>query len=126
MAVGNPVIDAQHRHIIDLINALHAAADGEGLETADTLIRHIERFLRHHFETEETLFNKIPYEQTADHRAEHQRLLDQVGQVALDAERTGRNKTDLYARQLWSLIHDHTVLWDRSYIPALHSWQGQI
>ncbi len=118
--VGDAVIDGQHRHIVELINALHTSADGDGASTADVLLDHIGRFLQNHFETEEVLLQKFAYGDLERHTAEHHRLLARIGQTA-DLIRNGRETNERLATIIWSWLHDHTATWDQEYASALHT-----
>jgi hemerythrin len=118
--VGDPVLDAQHRHIVDLINALNLAADGEGLQTADLLVDYIGRFMRVHFETEEAVMGRIGFSELPKHAAEHQRLLAEVASNA-DLVRAGKVTDERFAGVLWSWLHEHTATWDQQYARVLRS-----
>jgi hemerythrin len=121
--VGDPVLDAQHRHIVDLINALNQAADGEGSQTADLLVDYIGRFMQVHFETEEAVLRRIEFSELSLHAAEHQRLLAEITTNA-ELVRTGKQTDERFARVLWLWLHEHTATWDQRYAIALRSRAG--
>jgi hemerythrin len=120
LEVGNAVLDSQHRHIVELINALYAASAGEGLETADVLIDHIGRFVQHHFEVEEAMLRKLGYRELEEHSAEHRRLLDCL-RGAAGSVRSGRDTGEGLATAIWSWLHEHTATWDQDYADVLGS-----
>ena len=122
--VGDPVLDAQHRHIVDLINALNQAADGEGSQTADLLVDYIGRFMQVHFETEEAVLVRIGFSELPKHAAEHQRLLDEVAATAA-LVRAGKETDGRFAGVLWSWLHEHTATWDQQYAIVLRSQVGR-
>lgn len=80
MEVGHASIDEQHRRIVDLVNRV-----GDDLKNGrerDALVGSLGalvEFTRHHFATEEKLMARLdaPHH-VARHRAEHQRLLEEV------------------------------------------------
>ena len=121
--VGDPVLDAQHRHIVDLINALNRAADGDGLQTADLLVDYIGRFMQVHFETEEAVLRRIGFDELPKHAAEHRRLLTEVAATA-DLVRAGQQTDSQFAGVLWSWLHDHTATWDQRYAAVLRCRAG--
>ena len=116
--VGDAVIDAQHRHIVELINALYQAAGGEGCSTADVVVDHIGRFLQHHFETEEAFLRNRAYADLERHVAEHHALLSRINRAA-DQVRAGEQTDERFAGTVWSSLHEHTVTWDREYAKVL-------
>lgn len=64
-SVGNAVLDAQHREVIDLINML----DDETL--VEVVLEQLERYAREHFRDEERLMEEAGYPALAEHRALH-------------------------------------------------------
>lgn len=119
--VGDAVLDDQHRHIVDLLNALHNAAAGEGLDTADVILHHVVRFLEHHFDTEEAVMQQIGFPEAAEHAAEHRRLLKQVGEAARSLEAEGQPSAERLGVTVWSWMHEHTSTWDQKYSTMLRS-----
>ncbi len=119
--VGHPVLDAQHRHIIDLINALHDAARGEGLATIGAVLPHFVRFLENHFETEEAIFREVDYPRLEEHAAEHLSLLTQVRNAAAAARAGHETDPVRFAANIWTWVHEHTLTWDQEYAPMLRS-----
>ena len=117
--VGDAILDAQHRHIVDLMNALHNAAAGEGLDTADVVLHHVVRFLQHHFETEEAVMNQIGYPEAEEHAAEHRRLLAQIADGARSVEAEGQPDANRLGVTVWSWMHEHTSTWDQRYAEML-------
>ena len=78
-ALGNLLIDAQHRQLIDLVNELHAAM----LQDSEPPVLHLilEKLLAHthlHFNTEERIMQSADYPDFAAHKAQHDQLAEQV------------------------------------------------
>jgi hemerythrin-like metal-binding protein len=83
--IGIDGIDHEHRELIDLINGLHATL-GErpsAREVADTL-GEIHVRIAAHFALEEKVMRDNRYERYAEHKRDHERLLDGILDI-LDA-----------------------------------------
>ena len=80
-SVGSAEIDAQHRHILGLVNAVEeAACSGGGAGTIEFVLDHLFRFLDAHFVAEERLMLAVGFPGLTVHKQEHdacrERLLD--------------------------------------------------
>ena len=72
-------IDAQHQQLIALINQLHAAMlQGDGGSALGRILDDLVRYTTGHFAYEESMLQQRGYSGLASHRAEHQRLAQQV------------------------------------------------
>ncbi len=81
--VGITEIDAQHTTLIGLVNRLHGAM--EQREDRDTLTKIITELLEHtgqHFAYEEALMLEYDYPQYASHKADHDRLMRHISDLA--------------------------------------------
>jgi hemerythrin len=81
-ALGVPDVDHEHRELIELINVLYAH-----LEQKDSAIS-VEDFLGEiyakisaHFALEEKIMREHTYDQYEDHKADHERLLDEIRDI---------------------------------------------
>ncbi|HVI50082.1 MAG TPA: hemerythrin domain-containing protein [Candidatus Sulfotelmatobacter sp.] len=75
MGIGHAVIDADHRHLIEIINCFEASPDlVHAEETARALLEHA----RNHFSREEVLQRVSGYPLCTLHRIAHQELLDKL------------------------------------------------
>jgi hemerythrin-like metal-binding protein len=78
-SVGIPSIDQQHKIWIGLINKLHdAMRKGEGKKILSDIYEEIAAYTQTHLKTEEALFLKYNYPETASHKAIHDKLTKQV------------------------------------------------
>jgi len=79
LVTGNPVIDAQHRGLMDVLNQLHAAmSQGQGNTALVPLFDGLVQSAGDHFQTEESLFSGLDYSEKELHIDEHQGLLKQI------------------------------------------------
>ena len=84
---GVPDVDHEHRELVGLINAL-----GDQVE-ARASRQQIQKFLGEvfariaaHFALEESIMRKHGYDEYEDHKAEHERLLDEIRDIMDEAE----------------------------------------
>jgi len=82
--VGVREIDDQHRVLVDLLNRLGAAVDGNSTEIQGEILESLTQYVGRHFADEERLMIENGYEQAAAHLADHRRLTERVGQMSAD------------------------------------------
>lgn len=116
LTVGVKEIDEQHRRLVELANALHAAVLAGA--TSAALSQQLGELIRQaalHFATEERLFAETRYPEAEAHMREHEELVAQVnalkqrvdgGWLELDAE---------IAQYLCNWLTEHIVGADRQY-----------
>lgn len=81
-AVGDELIDSQHRAFFSEINAVARALDqGRGREAVIDFYRTFYRALVIHFRDEEALLSSVNFPDVDAHHAEHQALLASVSAV---------------------------------------------
>ncbi|MEB3266960.1 MAG: bacteriohemerythrin [Leptolyngbya sp.] len=81
---GHAVIDAQHRHLFDLVNRVHwllSNGPGEGNGETWDLLREFAQCAQEHFALEEQLMADYDYPHVEMHCKTHQRLVDKVARV---------------------------------------------
>lgn len=82
MAIGDERIDAEHRHLIDLINRLHEAiARGFDPRVVETVLTDLAAFTRYHFVREERIMAALHYADTPAHQDEHAALLAELDEL---------------------------------------------
>ncbi len=80
LSVGVKEIDEQHQRLIALVNELNdAMQSGQGKAKLGAVLGELVRYTVYHFGTEERLMEKHHYELTIAHRAEHRKLVEDVG-----------------------------------------------
>ena len=79
-SIGIPAVDFEHRELIDLINTLHAQLMQQGTppEAVATFLGEINVRIGAHFALEEKEMRDRQYDQLAAHKADHERLLDDI------------------------------------------------
>lgn len=87
--IGIPSIDHEHQELIALINGLHESLSSDA--TADEILGflgEVDAQISAHFALEEWTMRELRYDQYEDHKADHDRLLEQIREIA-DAFETG-------------------------------------
>ncbi len=86
-SLGVPAIDYEHRELIELINELYASVHRTGTHTtvADFLGELYTR-ISAHFALEEKIMRDSHYDEYQDHKADHERLLDDIRDLMDDYE----------------------------------------
>jgi hemerythrin len=72
-SVGNAAVDHEHKELIDLINHLAETTIGRAGFFGD-----LHRAISAHFALEERFMREHSYDQLAAHKADHERLLDDL------------------------------------------------
>ena len=82
LSVGIPSIDEQHQKLVNMANTLNdALTAGQANEVLEKVFRGLVVYTQKHFGYEEELFAKHGYPASDAHRAEHDALRRQVGEL---------------------------------------------
>jgi hemerythrin-like metal-binding protein len=81
--IGIPSVDHEHRGLIELLNELHAGLQG-GADKASVsrFLGEVHARIAAHFALEEKIMRDHRYDLYEDHKAEHERLLDEISDIA--------------------------------------------
>lgn len=75
-------VDYEHRELVELINALHTEINKGGTqEDVTAFLGEVFARIAAHFALEETVMRKHRYDEYADHKGEHERLLDEIRNI---------------------------------------------
>lgn len=88
-SIGIPAIDHEHRAMIELINDLHAnLAKDAPKDEIDGFLGEVHSDISAHFALEEKAMRDMAYDQYDAHKADHERLLDDIREImdAFDAD----------------------------------------
>jgi len=81
-SLGIPEVDHEHRQLIELINSLHADLGTErSVQDIADCLGEIYARIAAHFALEEKVMRARGYDQLADHKADHERLLDDLRDI---------------------------------------------
>ena len=110
-SVGNAAVDHEHRELIDLINRLHEEMMKQGAaQRTEGFFGDLFRGISAHFALEERFMREQRYDGLKDHKADHERLLDEIRDImdsCLQVEKIDQN--ELAARlDAWFSRHFET------------------
>jgi len=78
-SLGIAAVDHEHRELIDLINRLHEELTRKGMvPSVEAFFGDLFRGISAHFALEERFMREHRYDQLAQHKADHERLLDEI------------------------------------------------
>ena len=122
-SLGIPDVDHEHRELFDLINALHARLHEPGSGTTVTdFLGELFSKISSHFALEEKLMRDGRYADLPAHKADHERLLDEIRDLMDDYEDGGHVDLDRFAGDLerWFSVHfsTHDAALHRHWHPA--------
>jgi hemerythrin len=110
-SVGVPDVDHEHQKLIALINDLHdAMSGGDSDVTVMDFLGEIYANVSAHFALEEKIMRERKYDQYAEHKADHEVLLDELRDIMDDYEENAYFSDDVFANALegWFTTHFST------------------
>ncbi len=111
-SVGLMSIDAQHSHLLDVINTLFdSMKKGVSEEVLDITLKELIGYVDTHFKTEENLFEKYKYPESKAHIIEHNDFRATVAKL-MDDHVTGEKRISietLHFLQKWVSNHIKNV-----------------
>ena len=119
--LGIPDVDHEHQELFELINELHARLFEPGSETTVTdFLGELFSKISSHFALEEKLMRDGRYAEFPAHKADHERLLDEIRDLMDDYEDGGYVDLERFAGDLerWFSVHFST------HDAALHRWSA--
>jgi hemerythrin len=95
-SVGIEAVDHEHKELIELINRLHDELVGTGTAlSVEAFFGDLFTAISAHFALEERFMREQHYDQLAQHKADHERLLDEIRDIMdefIDDKETGRDE----------------------------------
>ena len=86
-SVGIAAVDHEHKELISLINSLHEAAAANGSSHAvGAFFGDLFKGISAHFALEERFMRERGYDHLAQHKDDHERLLDEIRDIMDDHE----------------------------------------
>lgn len=109
--IGIDEVDHEHRELIGLINDLHAALGEERSgERVEEFLGEIFAHISAHFALEEKAMRARAYDAFAEHKADHERLLDDIRDIMDEQAEVGVLDEQAFAARLadWFGAHFRT------------------
>ena len=113
-------VNKDHMKIMDYINAVHSMVkNGSELEKIGKTLKGMEDFVVEHFASEERMFDKYKYPDTAAHKKIHTKLLGTVHDIVKKIE--GKEEVNLIEvlKFLKSWLQGHIKSVDMKYSPYM-------
>ena len=109
-SVGIDAVDHEHKELITLINRLHDELTAKGdAPSVGAFFGDLFTGISAHFALEEKFMRERRYDQLAQHKAEHERLLDEIRDIMDDFEDHRAASAELSARlDAWFSRHFET------------------
>ncbi len=111
-SVGVPAMDQEHEEIIQLVNKAHDSQFRKGSfeVSAIELLSEIHDIVSVHFAGEEKLMRGRHYDQYVDHKADHERLLNELLDISENIENQNYYDQQVFLQHLnaWFGIHFKT------------------
>jgi hemerythrin len=104
LAVGVPMIDAQHQELFRRAERLILALRGGDRAEVAPLVVYLSEYAATHFADEERLMAEVRYPEAAEHRAAHEAFRKEFRELVKDYERKG--PTPLVALTLHNWLSD--------------------
>jgi hemerythrin len=84
---GIAEVDHEHQELVEIINELHEQiGSGASRDTVSSFLGEVFAKISAHFALEETVMRKHGYDEYADHKADHEKLLDDLRDIMDDFE----------------------------------------
>jgi hemerythrin len=113
-------IDEQHQQLFAMLNELHDAMKaGKGTEQAPLVLKKLAEYVCEHFAWEEALMAKAGYPDLARHKAEHDKLTNEVAKMLQELE-SGKTVLSMKLQGfLRSWLQEHILGCDKKYVSYL-------
>jgi hemerythrin len=119
---GVPDVDHEHRELVDLINRLHEhMSKGADPARVTEFLGEVFARIAAHFALEESIMRKHAYDEYEAHKAEHEKLLDEIRDI-MDAQHDTPSAD--YQDSLSSTVRDWFVNHFKSKDARLHKKLG--
>jgi hemerythrin len=116
--IGIPLIDEQHRELIELTNKLYEACLS-GDQTANDIFKEAARrmvdYIKYHFGAEEKILENVRYPELAAHKREHEKLIKDVLEHVRLFQEGKKFIPNNFARTLKDWILNHIAMVDKKY-----------
>ena len=119
-SVGVPVLDQQHKGLIDIINRLEIS--GTDSEQVSQVFRDLDRYVNEHFRQEEAMMEAANYPELSEHRMEHEAFRDWL-QAVDRIYHNGGTSSAYIAESVTSFLKNwlvsHIMTTDKAYKPYI-------
>lgn len=109
-SVGVPSVDHEHRELINMINDMYERMSQDaGQHEVEDFLGEVHSLISSHFALEEAEMREHGYSRFREHKADHERLLDEIRDIMDEVHERGFDPHDLGQRLAsWFGIHFQT------------------
>lgn len=117
LSIGIEEIDSQHKVLVDILNHLHAAiVHHQGSLEVTHVLDELVDYTRIHFAVEECLLRMLDYPDYEEHKAKHEKLIEQIRHFRQRLIDEGRASTFELLHFLKQWLTVHIMESDREYV----------
>lgn len=124
MVIGHPLIDQDHRMLLDLVNQVSIPATRHDPIALEFVLDELLSYTARHFAREEALIGAAGYPQLAAHQAVHAGMIGSVRQLQARLIHSTDGLGDELHAFLGRWLIEHIMVEDRRYIPFLNGAGG--
>ena len=111
--IGIAEVDHEHQELIGLINEVHAALEADrSSERVEEFLGEIYARISAHFALEEKDMRAHRYPEVEQHKADHERLLDDIRDIMDDHSESGVLDDQAFSQRLATWFGDHFKTYD--------------
>ena len=126
-SVGQPTIDAHHKHIIKLMNSLQRAIRaGTDAALVPKILEDLSSYANFHFGAEENMFLQSAYPETEHHVCEHEEFRKNIDRLKELVKRKEIVEGSALLDFLSSWFIHHIVKTDMGMTPYIEKRKGEI
>lgn len=120
LAVGNEMIDDDHRKLFDLLERLHQdMSSGQVNQETQSIVDALREYAESHFSREEDFMRKIGYPHYQVHKAEHDRFMSEVCALQSRVARGARTAQLDIDQFLAGWLREHVLVRDMALASAI-------
>ncbi len=122
MSIGEPMIDSDHKQLIELLNSYEDAVNSRDLALLKSTFAGLLKYTETHFNREESLMQAIHYKGYQDHHEAHLDLIDELHTFHKQImSKTGHIDLPEVSRFLHDWLVNHVLNEDMKLKPLLES-----
>jgi hemerythrin len=120
--IGVKEIDAQHQHLVALVNQLNEAmSQGKGKDVLEKILESLVSYTKTHFRDEERMMEKNGYPDLIEHKRQHMALTRKVLDFQKEFKSGGIGLSIDIMQFLSSWMKNHILGTDTKYVDLMHS-----
>ena len=125
-STGVPAVDHEHRELIDLVNRVEELLTSRRPpDEANAAFGDLFRAISSHFALEERFMREHRYDETAAHKNDHERLLDELREIMEEFDRAARSRDEAMIQAFTSRVETWFANHFRTHDARLHNRLGE-